>query len=112
MSGRGGRGRGRGGCGRGGRGSGYRGRGSTYAGTGSSAKKGLCEALGENVFDCGSKGATDQMRTSWEKLTQYVGTSCGQDIHNELENKAAVTLQEPTHTPEVLARHANHEIVV
>ena len=27
--------------------------------------KGLCSALGNNVFDYGQKGATDQMRTNW-----------------------------------------------
>jgi alpha-glucuronidase len=37
------------------------------------------------VFDYGHKEAADQMRTSWEKLTQYVGATYGQDISNELQ---------------------------
>jgi hypothetical protein len=48
------------------------------------AKSGLCAALGINVFDYGQSAAADQMRTSWEKLVQVVGTNCGQDISNEL----------------------------
>ena len=52
------------------------------------------------------------MRTSWEKLVQFVGTNYGQDISNELQNKIPVVLSEPVHTPEVLARHAIHEQLV
>jgi hypothetical protein len=51
------------------------------------AKSGLCAALGINVFDYGHRAAADQMRTSWEKLVQFVGTNYGQDISNELQNK-------------------------
>jgi hypothetical protein len=54
----------------------------------------------------GHRGAADQTQTSWEKLVQYVGTNYGQDISNELQNKIPMTLAEPVHTPEVLARHA------
>ena len=110
MSGRGGRGNGRGGrAGRGGR---NRGRGNNYTGAGSSTKKGLCAALGNNVYDYGQKGSADLMRTSWEKLTQYVGTTYSQDIRNELENKATVTIPEPTHTADVMARHTARELMV
>jgi hypothetical protein len=71
------------------------------------AKSGLCAALGNNVFDYGDRAATDQMRTSWEKLVQFVSTNYGQDTSNELpKNKIPVILSEPVHTPEVLARHA------
>jgi hypothetical protein len=52
------------------------------------------------------------MRTSWEKLVQFVGTNYGQDISNELQNKIPVVLSEPVHMPEVLARHAIHEQMV
>jgi hypothetical protein len=76
------------------------------------AKSGLCAALGINVFDYGHKAAADQMRTSWEKLVQFMGTNNGQDISNELQNKIPVILSEPVHTPEVLARHAIQEQMV
>ena len=72
MPGRGGRG---GGAGRG-RGRGQqrnRGRGQNYAGSTRTTKKGLCSALGNNVFDYGHKAAADEMRTSWEKVVEYVG---------------------------------------
>jgi hypothetical protein len=108
-------GRGRGGSrgGRGGeRGRRGRGRGQNYTGARTAAKSGLCAALGNNVFDYGHRAAADQMRTSWEKLVQFVGTNYGQDISNELQNKIPVILSEPIHTPEVLARHAIREQMV
>jgi hypothetical protein len=89
-----------------------RGRGQNYTGATTAAKNGLCAALGSNVFDYGHRAATDQMRTSWEKLVQFVGTNYGQDISNELQNKIPVILSEPIHTLEVLARHAIHEQMV
>ena len=104
MSGRGGRSSGRGGRGRG--------RGQNYTGASKASKSGLCTTLGNNVFDYGHKAAADQMRTSWEKIVQYVGTTYGQDICNELQNKTTVTLAEPIHTPTVLARHAIREQMI
>jgi hypothetical protein len=108
-------GRGRGGShgGRGGKHDGRGcGRGQNYTGTRMAAKSGLCSALGNNVFDYGHRAAADQMRTSWEKLVQFVGTNYGQDISNELQNKIPVILSEPVHTPEVLARYAIFEQMV
>jgi hypothetical protein len=64
------------------------------------------------VFDYGHRAAADQMRTSWEKLVQFVGTNYGQDISNELQNKIPVIRSEPIHTLEVLARHAICEQMV
>ena len=105
MSGRGGRGRGnrggRGGQARGGRGG--RGRGQNYAGNRRTSTTGLCAALGYNVFDYWHKAAADQMRTSLEKLIQYVGTTYGQDISNELQNRAELTIPDPKHTAVVLS---------
>jgi hypothetical protein len=75
MSGRGGRNNGRGVCGHGGRGVSGRGRGQNYTGLANAAKKGTCTNLGTNVLNYGQKSAADQMRTSWEKLVQYVGTN-------------------------------------
>jgi hypothetical protein len=45
------------------------------------------------------------MRTSWEKLVEYVGAQYGHDISNELQNKPTVTLTEPVHSDTILARH-------
>ena len=92
MSGRGGRSGCGGGCNsRSSRGRGDR--GQNYSGAGiSGGKQGLCSALGKNVFDYGQKASADQMRTSWEKMVQYVRTSYGHDISNELQNKISVVL--------------------
>ena len=86
-------GRGRGGCGR----SNACGRGHNYTGatSNSTSKKGLLNDLTNNVFDYGHKAAADQMRTSMEKIVPYVGMKYGQDISNELHNKATVTITEP-----------------
>ena len=112
MSGRGGRNNGRGGRGNNERGGRGRARGQNYTGASKASKSGLCTTLGNNVFDYGHKAAADQMRTSWEKIVQYVGTTYGQDISNELQNKTTVTLAEPIHTPTVLARHAIREQMI
>jgi len=113
MSGRGGgRNNGRGGRGQGGRGGRGRGRGQNYTGSTTPTKKELCANLGTNVFDYGQKSAADLMRTSWEKLVQYVGTNYGQDISNELQNKVTVALIEPLHSDEVLENHEKRVTMV
>ena len=52
------------------------------------------------------------MRTSWEKLVQYVGTIYGHDISNELQNKIAVVLPEPEYELAILMRHGARETLV
>ena len=114
MSGRGGRS----GCGggrnsRSGRGRGRGGRGQNYSGAGTGGgKQGSCSAIGKNVFDYGQKASTDQIISSWEKLVQYVGTSYGHDISNELQNKIAVVLPEPEYELAILMRHGARETMV
>ena len=111
MSGRGTRGRGgRGGGGRGGQRG--RGRGSGYSGQASSRQTGLNKDLGTNVFTYGTKGAADQMRTTWEKICQYVGTEMGEDIANELRNETTVMIDEPTHTEAIQNRHQQRQHIV
>jgi hypothetical protein len=84
MSGRGGgRNNGRGGRGHGGRGGRGCRRGQNYIGSANKTKKCLCGNLGTIVFDYGHNSAADLMRTSWEKLVQYVVTTYGQYISNE-----------------------------
>jgi hypothetical protein len=72
----------------------------------------MCTNLDTNVFDFGQKSAADQMRTSWGKLVQYVGTNFGQDINNELQNKVWVILTEPVHTNDFLARYSVREVMI
>jgi hypothetical protein len=64
------------------------------------------------VFDYGQNSAADQMRTSWEKLAQYVGTNYGQDISNELQNNITVILDKPVHTDDVLLKHSLRETMI
>jgi hypothetical protein len=52
------------------------------------------------------------MRTSWEKLVQYVDTDYGQDINNKLQSKVWVILTEPVHANDVLARHSVREVMI
>jgi hypothetical protein len=108
----GGRNNGRGRRGRGGRGGRGRGRGQNYTGSANAARKGICANLGTNVFDYGQKSVADQMRTSWEKLAQYVGTNYGQGISNELQTKITVVLVEPVHTDDVLLKYGLRETMI
>ena len=96
--GHGGRGNNNGGRGKGG--------GNDCTNANSTAKQGLCAALGKNVFDYGHKAAADEMRTSWEKVAQCVGTTCGQDISNELQIKVCIVTSKPFHSQVVVERHA------
>ena len=72
----------------------------------------MCSALGKNVFDYGQKSYANQMRTSWEKLVQYVGTSYGHDISNELQNKIAVVFPELEYKLAILMRPGARETML
>jgi hypothetical protein len=112
MSGKSEKSNGRGGRGRNERSGRGRGRGLSYTGASKTQKSGLCKALESNVYDYGHKAAADQMRTSCEKLVQYVGTTYGQDTSNELHNLTTLVLPEPVHTATVLTRHAAREQMI
>ncbi len=45
-------------------------------------KVGLCKELEDNIFDYGIPNAADLMRTTQEKIRQYVGIKYGEDIAN------------------------------
>ena len=79
-------------------------RGSNYAGTTVKAK-GLCSALGAHVFDYGQKGAADQMKVTYEKIVQHIGTVYGQDISNELQNRKKIVLEPPEYTQDIKDKH-------
>ena len=38
------------------------------------------------------------MRTALKQIAKYTGTIYGQDISNELQNRAVVTIDKPQHT--------------
>ena len=88
-----------------------KGRESSYSSQGNTAKKGLCSALGKYMFDYGHKTAADEMRTTWEKIIQYISTIYGQNISNKLYHKKII-LPEPVYTTIVLTRHVQRETVI
>ena len=52
------------------------------------------------------------MKTSWIKLVQYVGTTQGHDISNELHNRMTVIIVEPAHDQVILTHHVAREQLV
>ncbi len=109
---------GRGNAGRSGRlssgrsGSGGQGRGSAYSNKPRTTKVGLCKELDSNVFDYGVHNAADLMRTTQEKIVLYVGAKYGEDIANELNNKATMTIPPPAYSAAIVARHQQWEVLV
>jgi hypothetical protein len=100
---------GRDGCGsENGRGQG-RGHGMGYTSKPKTSKVGLCKELENNIFNYGIPNAADLMRTTQEKIGQYVGIKYGEDIANELTNKATVTIPPPVYSTAILLRHQEWE---
>ena len=72
-------------------------------------KVGLCKELENHIFDYGVHNAADLMRTTQEKIAQYVGIKYGEDIANELTNKTTVTVAPPVYSAAILLRHQEWE---
>jgi hypothetical protein len=73
------------------------------------SKVGLCKELDTNIFDYGIPNAADLMRTTQEKIGKSVGIKYGEDIANELTNKATVTIPPPVYSTGILLRHQEWE---
>jgi hypothetical protein len=73
------------------------------------SKVGLCKELESNIFDYGVLNAANLMRTTQEKIGQYVGIKYGEDIANELTNKTTVTIPPPVYSTVILSRHQEWE---
>jgi hypothetical protein len=69
------------------------------------SKVGLCKELENNIFNYGVPNAANLMRTTQEKIRQYVGIKYGEDIANELVNKVTVTIPPPVYSTAILPRH-------
>ena len=52
------------------------------------------------MFTYNEKGAADQMRTTLKQIVKCTDTIYGQDISNELHNRAVVTIDKPQYTQE------------
>jgi hypothetical protein len=72
-------------------------------------KVGLCKELKDNIFDYGVPNAANLMPTMQEKIGQYVDIKYGEDIANELTNKATVTIPPPVYSTAILLRHQEWE---
>ena len=70
----------------------------------SQKKTGSQKELEHHVFDYGTKGAADQLSTTWEKIVTFVGTNMGEDIRNELRNEREVIIPTPGYSQEVQDR--------
>ena len=68
-------------------------------------KKGMCEKLGTNVFDCGYYSSIAQMENTWKNIKLYVGMKYGPDICDELHNLEYAELLIPRLPQETLDRH-------
>ena len=96
-----------------GRGGRWRGRGKPHAGRGTGGTttvklQGLCLALGENIFTYGEKGSADQIKTTQEKIVQYVGIQYEYDISTEVLNQTEFIIPKPEHSQETLDEHDDH----
>jgi hypothetical protein len=86
-----------------------RGRGTGYTSKPKTLKVGLCKEVENNIFDYGVPNAADLMHTTQEKIGQYIGIKYGEDIANELTNKATVTIPSPVYSTAILLRHQEWE---
>ena len=73
--------------------------------SGYTKKKGLCEALGEHLFNYNEEGAEYQMRNNLKQIFKHTVNIYGQDISNELPNRIVVVIVKPQHTADVLRKH-------
>ena len=88
------------------------GRGAGYSSASKTVKYGLCKELEGHVFEYGGQGAADKMRVTMEKIHQIVGLKFGEDVANELKNRAKVVLPPPEYSAVAKARHVVYERVI
>ena len=91
------------GRGRGGRGKGRV--GSRTPSTTGSKMTGAVKDLSHHMFDYGTKGAAEQLATTWDKIVNYIGITLGDDIRTKLYTEQRVELQPPTYPLSALRRH-------
>ena len=69
----------------------------------------MCAELHHHIFDYGVANAADLLRTTQEKIAQYVGSKYGEDIANEVTNKVAVTVPPLQYSAAIKTRHQEWE---
>ncbi len=91
---------------------GKRPRGAGYTSKPKTLKVGLYKELENHIFDYGISNAANNMRTTQEKITQYVGIKYEEDIANELTNKTTVIVAPPVYSAAIMLRHQEWEVHV
>jgi hypothetical protein len=84
------------------------GRGTNSSGNKSPSTPGTkraCEALGENIFEHGQKGSTDQMQKTYNAIIKYVGNTCGTNMSTELLNRTRFVIPAPVESADTLANY-------
>jgi hypothetical protein len=85
------------------------GRGTGYTSKANTKNVGMCAELHHHIFNYGVANAADLMRTTQEKIAQFVGSKFGEDIANELTNKVAVIVPPPQYSAAIKTRHQEWE---
>ena len=77
------------------------------------SKTGLTKELEGHIFDFGTATAADKMKTTQEKISEYVGIKYGDDVANELINRVRVVLAPPDYPEDAKIRHvADRKIIM
>jgi hypothetical protein len=72
-------------------------------------EEGLIPALGIHVFGYDIKGTANQMRTTWEKIINYVSSAYSNDISTELRTRKTLVFDPPQHSQAVFDEHIELE---
>jgi hypothetical protein len=72
---------------------------------GTKRAKGACDALGDNIFEHGQKGSTDQMQNTYKAIIKYVGNAFGTNMSTELRNRIRFVIPAPVESADTLAKY-------
>ena len=78
----------------------------------SNNKTGLTKELEGHIFDFGTANSADKMKTTQEKIADYVGIKYGDDVASELINRVRVILAPPEYPAEATERHVADKLVI
>ena len=78
----------------------------------SNNRTGLTKELEGHIFDFGTANSADKMKTTQEKIADYVGIKYGDDVANELINRVTVVLAPPKYPAEATKRHVADKMLI
>jgi hypothetical protein len=73
--------------------------------------KGTIADLVDYMFDHGTKGSADQLKTSWEQVVNYVTIHHGPDIGTKLLNREPLEIPVPEYNQEDVERHEAEQLL-